>query len=83
MDKKYKVYRIDTVGNYHGFGIVAAESVEEANNLIDEFKNQDIGNSMNSEGYSYVDREDLIYDLYSERKGIICQEIYYDWVKII
>lgn len=79
MDKKYNVYRIDPVGNYHGFGIVAAESVEEANNLIDEFKNQDIRNSMDSGGYSHVDRGDLIYDLYSERKGIICKEIYYNW----
>lgn len=79
MDEKYKVYKIDPVGNYHGLGIVAAESVEEANKLIDEFKNQDIRDSMYSEGYSHVDSGDLIYDLYSERKGIIYQEIYYNW----
>ena len=74
---KYKVYVIDSKGYYAGKSLVAAESVEEANKIIDAFVKDDPHNYADSWGYCHVDEYEAIDGIYSEQKGIIYQGIYY------
>lgn len=75
---KYKVYEIQPrLGCYHGLSLVAAESAEEANYIINEFKKSDFHNDMDSGGYSQVSEHNIIAGLYSEIDGIVHMGIYY------
>ena len=74
---KYKVYIIDSEGYYAGSSLVAAESAEEANKIIDAFVKDDPHNYADSWGYCHVDEYEAIEGIYSERKGIIYRGIYY------
>lgn len=74
---KYKVYVIDSDAYYHGKAIVAAESAEEANKFIDDFVHNDPHNQSDSWGYSHVDEDDAVEDVYAERKGILYYGIHY------
>lgn len=74
---QYKVYLIDSLSHYIGSALVAADSAEEANELIGEFKDRDTKNCFDSYGYSYVDESDRIESVFSIRKGIIHFGIYY------
>lgn len=74
---QYKVYPIDSRSHYIGSALVAADSAEEANELIDEFKDSDTKNHLDSYGYSYVYESDRIEDVFSIRKGIVHFGIYY------
>ena len=67
----YNVYKIDAKACYDGFALVAAESVEDANEIISDFKAEDPHNKMDSWGYGYVTEYNLIENLYSSYKGII------------
>lgn len=40
----YKVYKVEPRAHYHGLSLVAAESSEEANSLIDSFRKNDTCN---------------------------------------
>lgn len=74
----YKVYRIrPNSTRYDGFSLVAAESVEEANKYIEDFKKADFNNYQNSLGYSNVDDTDLENAIVSTRKGIVFEGIDY------
>ena len=73
----HKVYRIYPHGPYNGYSLIAADSVEEANKGIEEFRNSDPHNDFDSYGYSDVSEGDLEEDLFSTRLGIILQGIYY------
>ena len=75
--RQYKVYLIDSLSHYLGSALVAADSAEEANELIDEFKDSDTKNRADSYGYSYVDESDRIESVFSIRKGIVHFGIYY------
>ena len=75
----YKVYEIfPEYGCYSGIALVAAESVEEANEYIREFKSRDKDNKCDSWGYSYLSKDDDGHEhLFSDVKGIIDYGICY------
>ena len=73
----YKVYKIEPRAHYHGLSLVAAENPEEANALIDSFRENDTCNYGDSWGYCRVGEDDVIEDVFSERKGIMLYGIYY------
>jgi len=77
MDEKYSVYKCSAKSAYSGISLIAADSVEEANQIISMFKENDKDNSFNSFGYSNIDEYDLMDNLYSTEKGILYFGIYY------
>ena len=72
----HKVYRIYSRGVYEGYSLVAADSVEEANKFIEDFRNSDPHNECDSYGYSDVSECDLEEKLFSTELGIILKGIY-------
>ena len=74
---KYKVYIIDSDACYGGKSLVAAESAEEANKIIDTFVHSDSHNHADSWGYCHVDEYDAIEEVYAKQKGILYYGIYY------
>ena len=75
---KYKVYEISPrLSCYRGLSLVAAESVEKANQIIRKFITDDPNNNMDSWGYSHVAEYNIIEGLYSEQEGIVHMGIYY------
>lgn len=73
--KVYQVYSCDCA--YVGYSLVAANSVEDANRIIQDFKNSDPHNDRDSYAYGDVSESDLIEDLISTREGIILEGFYY------
>lgn len=75
---KYKVYSVTPrLGCYQGLSLVAANSAEEANCIIDKFIKDDPKNHMDSWGYSKVSEHDVIEDIYSEIEGVVHMGIFY------
>ena len=72
-----KIYTIESKNCYTGISLVAACDAAEANEIIQEFRDTDRENIMNSYGYSNVDESDSIQDVYAQRKGIIFNGISY------
>jgi hypothetical protein len=77
MGTKYNVYKIDSKNGYHGFSLVSAESVEEANKIITKEIEEDVNNYSNMWGYETVSECDIVEHTYSEVKGIILRGIHY------
>lgn len=76
--EQYKVYQIYPRNcAYVGYSLVAANSVEDANRIIQDFKDSDKGNDRDSYAYGDVSESDLIEDLISTREGIILEGFYY------
>ena len=75
--EKYKVYEIDSKRSYIGTSLVAAKTVEEANEYIKSYREFDKDNKGNSWGYSDVSEYDVIENLWSEESGIIKYDIRY------
>lgn len=73
--KVYQVYPCDCA--YVGYSLVAANSVEDANRIIQDFKNSDPHNDCDSYAYGDASESDLIEDLISTREGIILEGFYY------
>lgn len=73
--KVYQVYPRDCA--YVGYSLVAAKSVEDANRIIQDFKDSDKGNDRDSYAYGDVSESNLIEDLISNREGIILEGFYY------
>ena len=73
--KVYQVYPRDCA--YVGYSFVAANSVEDANRIIQDFRDSDKGNDRDSYAYGDVSESDLIEDLISTREGIILEGFYY------
>lgn len=72
---KLNVYEVLPKSNYAGRALVAAESTDEADQFIMQFKQRDPNNEGDSWGY---DRTYYIKEhLYSDVKGIIDYGIYY------
>ena len=71
----YQVYPCDCA--YVGYSLVAANSVEDANRIIQDFKNSDPHNDRDSYAYGDVSESDLIEDLISTREGIILEGFYH------
>lgn len=75
---KFKVYEIfPRLGCYAGISFVAAHSVEEANSYIKAFKEEDVHNVNDSNGYEFVEEHNCLCHIYSEEPGIVYQGIYY------
>ena len=75
---KYKVYEVTPrLGCYQGMSLVAANSAEDANRIIDKFIKDDPHNQMDSWGYSKVNEYDVIEGIYSEIEGIVHMGIFY------
>lgn len=75
---KYKVYRITPrLECYRGESLVGADSAEEANRIIREFKRGDTKNYLDSGGYSEVSEFDCIEGIWAEEEGIVHMGIYY------
>ena len=76
--EQYKVYRVYPCDcAYVGHSLVAAKSVEDANRIIQDFKDSDKGNDRDSYAYGDVSESDLMEDLISTREGIILEGFYY------
>lgn len=73
----YKVYESQSFMNYTGIALIGADSAEEANDYIREFKEYDSSNEMNSLGMRFVDSTDEVKELRSIQNGIILNEISY------
>ena len=73
--KVYPVYPCDCA--YVGHSLVAAKSAEDANRIIQDFKDSDKGNDRDSYAYGDVSESNLIEDLISTREGIILEGFYY------
>ena len=73
--KVYQVYPRDCA--YVGYSLVAAKSVEDANRIIQDFRDSDKQNDCDSYAYGDVSESDLMEDLISTREGIILEGFYY------
>ena len=72
--KVYQVYPRDCA--YVGYSLVAAKSVEDANRIIQDFKDSDKSNDRDSYAYSDVSESNLIEELISTHEGIILEGFY-------
>lgn len=76
--EQYKVYKIWSAEScYVGYSLVAAKSAEEANKIIQDFRDSDDHNACDSYAYSDVSEDDVIEELISTCSGIILQGFYY------
>lgn len=76
--EQYKVYRVYPCDcAYVGYSLVAANSVEDANRIIQDFKNSDPHNDRDSYAYGDVSESDWIEEIISTREGIILEGFYY------
>lgn len=75
MYNVYQVYPCDCA--YTGYSLVAAKSLEDANRIIQNFRDSDKGNDCDSYAYSDVSETDLIEELTSNSEGIILEGFYY------
>lgn len=73
----YKVYRIYSKIDYTGYSLIAANTAEEANQMIEDFKKSDSRNLNDSYGYDYVDENDVIENLHADYTGFILHGIDY------
>lgn len=73
----YPVYKISPRREYRGVSLVAAESLEKANEIIKDFKEKDINNFHDSWGYLEVEESDRIPGLFSKVEGIVLEDIWY------
>lgn len=74
---KIKVYHMDPGVCYNGYALIAAESAEQANEMILDYKKSDPHNKYDSFGFCYVDEMDAIDSLTSSETGIIYNRVYY------
>lgn len=80
VEKEYKVYASSAKCAYTGYSLVAAESATRANEIIQEFQDDDPNNNCDSWGYGKVSEEDVIESLHSYEEGIIYHGIMYSGI---
>ena len=73
----YKVYIVDSKAHYHGMSLVAANNAQEAQRIIDRFRESDKNNECDSWGYENVGESDIVDGVWSEYDGIIYYGIRY------
>lgn len=73
----YQVYVCDSDMYYHGMSLIAAENAEEANKIIEEYKQYDKDNKFDSRGYCEVTEADVVECVTSDMKGIVYYGIRY------
>lgn len=71
MEKEYKVYASQAKCAYNGYSLIAAESATRANEIIQEFQDEDPDNNFDSWGYGKVSEDDVIEFLHSYEERII------------
>ena len=75
---QFPVYKIEPNQNcYCGTALIVAESVDQANNFIDDFIRSDRYNKYDSWGYGYVIEDNRIDCLFSTVTGILDYGIWY------
>lgn len=74
---EYNVYKIYASPDYAGYALIAAETVNEANSMIQAFRDSDKNNEHDSYGYEDVSEGDWIESLKANEKGFITNDIYY------
>ena len=77
-EKRNNIYISRCEACYTGYSIVAAKTADEANEYIKQFKERDKGNLGDSKGYSFVDEDDIVREVYTERSGIVLHGIHYN-----
>ena len=75
--QSYKVYKIEANSSYTGYSLVAAKSADEANHYIDNFREIDKDNQGDSWGYSNVNEDDVLENIFSNETGILDYGIRY------
>lgn len=73
----YKVYISAAEPHYRGTALIAAESVKDANEILNQFRKDDPHNKLDSFGFCNVEPIDEIEDVFSNKKGIVHDGIYY------
>lgn len=73
----YKVYKIEANSSYIGISLVAARTADEANKYINDFRENDKENRCDSWGYSSVDEDDVLENIFSSENGILDYGIRY------
>lgn len=68
----YNVYSVMPMKFYKGSSLVAAESVEEANQIIEELK---VTEPDRYAGYNNIKIEDQVVELFSPKKGVLIEGI--------
>lgn len=74
---EYKVYEIGSKAGYYGTLLVGAESVEDANRIVTEFRKRDPYNRMDSFAILPAKESDLLEGATSTFRGIIRNGIVY------
>ncbi len=78
MAKKYNLYLIHSKGHYSGNAIVSAENVNQAKEIIKEFKLLDSDNSADSRGWDdNISEDDALLNVSGGFAGIVFNGIYY------
>ena len=80
MEQVYKVYASQAKSSYNGCSLIAAESATRANEIIQEFQDEDTENNFDSWGYEKVSEDDAIESLYAVEEGIIHHGIMYSGI---
>ena len=75
--EKYNIYEVDSKFYYNGIALVAAENVDEANRIIQSYRDCDENNTCDSWGWENVSKDNLVPELFSKEKGIILNRIHY------
>lgn len=73
----YKVYEVQSNGPYSGEALIGAKNIDDANEIIKDWKEIDKDNACDSWGWSYVDEDNLVDGLISVKHGIIVNHIRY------
>ena len=74
----FKVYDMMVTGPYSGTVLIAASSAEEANKIIQKFKDSDPDNKYNSYAYTAdVTEDDVVEGLFAEDTGWVYDRVAY------
>ena len=74
---KYKLFLVEPGCCYSGNSVVSAADSKEANEIIQNFKDQDIDNIFDSKGYNFVDDNNIIEGAIGIKKGFLYYGIRY------
>ena len=73
----FKVYKVDAKMCYDGYALIGAHNAAEANEYINEFKEFDNMNKMDSWGYEFVTEDDVMECINATCAGILDYGIHY------
>ena len=73
----YKLFLIEPGCCYFGNSVVSAVDSKEVNKIIQDFKNEDPENALDSRGYNFVDDNNIIEGAIGIKKGFLYYGIRY------